>query len=120
VPGNHTDAVPVQFAGRSYYEELLAAGVRIFEFLPSMMHAKTLVVDDAWSVIGSANMDERSMELNEENIVGIADRPFAQEIADGLERDFAQSREVGLEEWRRRPVWQRGLERLAKVLIEQY
>jgi cardiolipin synthase len=120
VPGNHTDAIPVQFAGRSYYEELLAAGVRIFEFLPAMMHAKTVVVDDAWSVIGSANMDERSMELNEENIVGIADPGFARAVADGLERDFARSREVMLEEWRRRPVWQRGLERLAKVLIEQY
>jgi cardiolipin synthase len=120
VPGNHTDAIPVQFAGRSYYEELLAAGVRIFEFLPAMMHAKTVVVDDAWSVIGSANMDERSMELNEENIVGIADPAFARAVAAGLDRDFARSREVTLEEWRRRPVWQRGLERLAKVLIEQY
>jgi cardiolipin synthase A/B len=120
VPGNHTDAIPVQFAGRSYYEELLAAGVRIFEFLPAMMHAKTVMVDDAWSVIGSANLDERSMELNEENIVGIADGPFARAVAEGLERDFARSREVTLEEWRRRAVWQRGLERLAKVLIEQY
>ena len=120
VPGNHTDAIPVQFAGRSYYEELLAAGVRIFEFLPAMMHAKTVVVDDAWSVIGSANLDERSMELNEENIVGIADGPFARAVAEGLERDFARSREVTLAEWRRRPVWQRGLERLAKVLMEQY
>ena len=120
VPGNHTDAIPVQFAGRSYYEELLAAGVRIFEFLPAMMHAKTVVVDDAWSVIGSANMDERSMELNEENIVGIADPAFARAVAEGLERDFARSREVMLEEWRRRPVWQRGLEAMAKVLIEQY
>jgi cardiolipin synthase A/B len=120
VPGNHTDAVPVQLAGRSYYEELLAAGVRIYEYQPSMMHAKTVVVDDAWSVIGSANMDERSMELNEENIVGIADAPFAQALAAGLERDFTRSREVTLEEWRRRPVWKRGLEALAKVLIEQY
>jgi cardiolipin synthase len=120
VPGNHTDAIPVQFAGRSYYEELLAAGVRIFEFLPAMMHAKTVVVDDAWSVIGSANMDERSMELNEENIVGIADPAFARAVAEGLERDFARSWEVMLEEWRRRPVWQRGLEAMAKVLIEQY
>jgi cardiolipin synthase A/B len=85
-----------------------------------MMHAKTVVVDDAWSVIGSANMDERSMELNEENIVGIADGPFARAVAEGLERDFARSHEVTLEEWRRRPVWKRGLEALAKVLIEQY
>lgn len=120
VPGNHTDAVPVQLAGRSYYEELLAAGVRIFEYQPAMMHAKTVLVDDAWSIVGSANMDERSMELNEENVVGIADEGFAQAIAQGLETDFARSREVNLDEWRRRPIWQRGLEKLAKVLIEQY
>ena len=120
MPGNHTDAVPVQLAGRSYYEELLAAGVRIFEYQPAMMHAKTVVVDDAWSVVGSANMDERSMEINEENIVGIADGPFAQAVAGGLEADFTRTRELSLEEWRRRSVWQRGMERCAKVLIEQY
>jgi cardiolipin synthase len=120
VPGNHTDAVPVQLAGRSYYEELLQAGVRIFEFLPSMMHAKTIVVDDAWSVVGSANMDERSMELNEENVVGIVDEGLARAIAEGLTQDFTRSREVHLDQWRQRPLWQRGMERLAKVLIEQY
>jgi cardiolipin synthase len=120
VPGNHTDAVPVQLAGRSYYEELLSAGVRIFEFQPSMMHAKTIVVDDCWSVVGSANMDERSMELNAENVVGIADEGLARAIAEGLERDFTRSREVRLDQWRRRPIWQRGFEHLAKVLIEQY
>jgi cardiolipin synthase A/B len=120
VPGNHTDAVPVQLAGRSYYGELLQAGARIFEFLPSMMHAKTLVVDESWSVIGSANMDERSMELNEENIVGIADEGFARAVAEGLEADFGRSREVTLEQWRRRPIWQRAFEALAKTMIEQY
>jgi cardiolipin synthase len=120
VPGNHTDAVPVQLAGRSYYEELLAAGVRIFEFQPSMMHAKTVLADDAWSIVGSANMDERSMELNEENVVGIADRDFARAMAEGVEGDVARSKEVDLEQWRRRPVWQRALERIAKGLIEQY
>ncbi len=120
VPGNHTDAVPVQLAGRSYYEELLAAGVRIFEYLPSMMHAKTVVVDDCWSIVGSANLDERSMELNEENVVGVADAGFARAISEGIEQDITRSREVRLDEWRRRPVWQRGLEGLAKALIEQY
>jgi cardiolipin synthase len=120
VPGDHTDAIPVQLAGRSYYEELLSAGVRVFEFQPSMMHAKTAVVDDAWTIVGSANMDERSMELNEENVVGIADRDFARAIADGVEGDVARSKEVDLEQWRRRPVWQRALERIAKGLIEQY
>jgi cardiolipin synthase A/B len=120
VPGNHTDAVPVQLAGRTMYGELIEAGVRIWEFRPSMMHAKTVAVDARWSVIGSANLDERSMELNEENVVGIADPGFAAAIMAGMEADFALSREVTLEEWRRRPVWQRVLERLAMVLIEQY
>jgi cardiolipin synthase len=104
VPGNHTDAVPVQYAGRGYYEELLVAGVRIFEFQPSMMHAKTVVVDDGWSLVGSANMDERSMEINEENLLGIAEAGFARAIVEGVEQDLAQSREIRLDAWRRRPT----------------
>jgi cardiolipin synthase len=120
VPGNHTDAVPVQAAGRSYYQELLEAGVRIFEFNPSMMHAKTVVIDGAWSIVGSANMDERSMELNEENILGIADRKLAQAIEEGMTADYARSREIRLEEWQKRSLTRRAFERLAKALLEQY
>jgi cardiolipin synthase len=120
VPGNQTDAVPVQAAGRSYYEELLSAGVRIFEYQPAMMHAKTTVVDGAWSIVGSANLDERSMELNEENVLAVADKDFAQSIERGVTADFARSREILLEEWRKRSILQRGLERICKILIEQY
>jgi cardiolipin synthase A/B len=120
VPGNQTDAVPVQAAGRSYYEELLAAGVRIFEYEPSMMHAKTVTIDGAWSIVGSANMDERSMELNEENVLGIADQDFARSIEEGVIADFARSSEIKLDEWRKRSLLRRGLERVAKALIEQY
>lgn len=120
VPGNHTDAVPVQWAGRSYYEQLLKAGVRIFEYEAAMMHAKTTVVDGMWAIVGSANLDERSMELNEENVLGISDRDFARAIEEGLTADFEKSREIKLEEWRKRPIIQRCLEGFAKVLIEQY
>jgi cardiolipin synthase A/B len=120
VPGNHTDAIPVQYAGRGFYEELLAAGVRIFEYQAAMMHAKSVVVDDAWSLVGSANMDERSMEINEENLLGVADEGFAMSIAGGIERDLERSKEINLDEWRRRPLYQRALEKAAKVLIEQY
>ena len=120
VPGNHTDAIPVQAAGRSYYEELLSAGVRIFEFQPAMMHAKTAVVDSAWSIVGSANLDERSMELNEENVLGIADADLALAIERGVADDFTRSREILLEEWRKRPVYRRAIEWAGKVLIEQY
>lgn len=120
VPGNYTDALPVQWAGRSYYGELLAAGVRIFEYEAAMMHAKTTVIDGVWSVIGSANLDERSMELNEENVLGVADRAYAQSIEAGVLADFARSREIRLEEWRKRSIFRRGMERVAKALIEQY
>jgi cardiolipin synthase len=120
VPGNHTDAVPVQAAGRSYYEELLAAGVRVFEYQPAMMHAKTVVIDGMWSIVGSANMDERSMELNEENVLGISDQDFAESIERGSLEDYDRSREILLEEWRKRSLFRRGFERLAKTLIEQY
>ena len=89
VPGNHTDAIPVQYAGRGFYEELLQAGVRIFEYQPSMMHAKTVVVDDGWTLVGSANMDERSMEINEENLLGVAESSFARSVAEGFERDLS-------------------------------
>jgi cardiolipin synthase A/B len=120
VPGNHTDAVPVQYTGRGFYEELLEAGVRIFEYQASMMHAKTVVVDDGWTLVGSANMDERSMEINEENLLGIAEADFARTAVEGLERDFARSREIELGTWRRRPLYQRALEKVARILIEQY
>ena len=120
VPGNNTDALPVQAAGRSYYEELLSAGVRIFEFQPAMMHAKTAVVDSAWSIVGSANLDERSMELNEENVLGVADRDFALAIERGVTEDFARSKEILLEEWRKRSIFRRGMEWCCKILIEQY
>lgn len=120
VPGNHTDAIPVQWAGHSYYEELLKAGVRIFEYQPAMMHAKTVVVDDRWSIVGSANMDERSLELNEENVLGIADTALAEAIAQGMHADIERSREIKLDEWQRRGIFRRALEILAKALVEQY
>lgn len=120
VPGNYTDAVPVQAAGRSYYEELLVGGVRIFEYQPAMMHAKTVVVDGTWSLVGSANLDERSMELNEENVLGVADTGFARAIEEGVLADLERSREIHLDEWRKRSLRRRFFERVAKALIEQY
>jgi cardiolipin synthase A/B len=78
------------------------------------------VVDDAWTLVGSANMDERSMEINEENLLGIGESEFARSAAEGMDKDFGRSREIELEAWRRRPLLQRVLEQAAKVLIEQY
>jgi cardiolipin synthase len=120
VPGENTDAKPVRLAGRAFYGELLEAGVRIFEYRPTMMHAKTVVVDGIWSIVGSSNMDERSTELNEENNLAIADPEFAADVESGLLRDIEQAREIDREEWRRRSRLQRFQERVAKLLLEQY
>jgi len=84
------------------------------------MHAKTVVVDGIWSVVGSANMDERSMELNEENVLAVRDTGLARDIEQGIRADLARSKEIELAEWRRRPLQARVLERLARALIEQY
>ncbi|HEU4457084.1 MAG TPA: phospholipase D-like domain-containing protein, partial [Longimicrobium sp.] len=65
LPNSHTDAKVVRWAGHAYYRELLEAGVRIYEYQTTMIHSKTVVVDGTWSIVGSANMDIRSKELNQ-------------------------------------------------------
>ncbi len=120
VPGGTTDARPVRLAGHTHYDELLSAGVRIYEYQPTMMHAKVVVVDGIVSVVGSANLDERSMELNEENLLVIRDAGLAGEIEAGLVEDFGKSKEINLKQWRARPFSARVKERLSRALIEQY
>ena len=120
VPGAATDAKPVRQAGRSHYEELMEAGVRIFEYQPGMMHAKCVVVDGIWTLVGSANMDRRSVKLNEENIVGISDPQFAAEVETGMLADLEHSKEIKLKTFRERGVAARLLERVSRLLVEQY
>jgi cardiolipin synthase len=84
-----------------------------------MMHAKQMVVDGAWSVVGSANMDVRSKELNLENVLGILDRGFGQQLESTFLRDLEHAREIKLDEWRRRGIGHRVLERVAVLFAEQ-
>jgi cardiolipin synthase A/B len=120
LPNEHTDARPIRRASHSYYSELLNAGVRIFEYQPTMMHTKAVVVDSRWSVIGSANMDIRSKELNEENVLGILEPAFARQLEESFEADFRQSREIDRVAWRRRGIGARILERISVLFAEQY
>lgn len=120
VPGDHTDAPPIRRTGQHYYDHLLACGVRIYEYHPTMMHVKLCVADGVWSVIGSANMDIRSKELNNENVIGIQDAALATDIERTFLADLERAREIKLDEWRRRPLAARILERLFAVFAEQY
>jgi cardiolipin synthase A/B len=120
LPDEHTDAKPIRLTSHRYFEELLAAGVKIYEYQPTMMHTKGVVVDGAWSVVGSANMDVRSKELNEENVLGILDEGFAREMEATYFEDLKKAQEIRLEEWRRRGSWQKVKERVAVLFAEQY
>jgi cardiolipin synthase len=120
VPGENTDAKPVRLAGHGYYEELLEAGVRIFEYQPTMMHAKTVAIDGVWSIVGSSNMDARSTEINEENNLAVADAGLAHAIERGILADMEKSREILLDEFRKRSLFARLKERACSLLLEQY
>ncbi len=88
VPGHNIDKPPVWIAGRASYDDLLAAGVEIFEYQPTMLHAKTMTVDGVWSAVGSANFDNRSFQLNDEATLCVTSRPFADELNAQFERDL--------------------------------
>ena len=119
VPGKHTDSPFVRRAGCSLYTALLEAGVRLYEFDPTLLHQKIVVVDEIWSHVGSTNFDARSLALNEEIGVGILDAGIAAQLKAAFNEDLRRSRELELERWRRRPVFARAYERFAYLLHEQ-
>ena len=104
VEGDLTDAKPVKYASRFYYERLLQLGIEIYEYQPTMMHAKTMVADGTWSVFGSANFDNRSLELNDEMNMAVSDPGLAARLRDDFERDLTRARRLDLEEWRHRSL----------------
>ena len=103
VEGDITDAKPVKFASRAAYERLLEQGVLLHEYQPSMMHAKVMVVDGLLSIFGSANFDNRSLELNDELNIAAFDPTLAARLTADFERDIARSKALKLDEWRSRP-----------------
>jgi cardiolipin synthase len=120
LPDEHTDAKLIRLTSHHYFEDLLAAGVKIYEYQPTMLHSKCIVVDGQWSVVGSANMDVRSIELNVENVLGILDEGFGATMEATFQEDLKRSREFRLEEWRRRGSWDKVKEWVASRLAEQY
>ncbi len=108
--GDVTDAKPVKDASREEYQKLLDAGFEIYEYQPSMMHVKAMIVDGVWNVFGSANFDNRSFELNDELTVAAQSRDLAAALTRDFEADMAKSKKLDAEEWRKRPLWQKARE----------
>jgi cardiolipin synthase len=115
-----TDVKTTWYAGRALYERLLKDGVRIYEYQPTMMHAKTLVVDGLFSAIGSMNFDNRSMTFNNESQVLALDSVLGQKMDSIFFDDLKYSEEMKLETFRKRPwpgkVLEWGAQRLRRLL----
>jgi cardiolipin synthase len=110
-----SDSRLVTWCVRSYYDDLLAAGVKVYEYGPRMLHSKTLLVDDSMAIIGSANFDNRSFRLNFESSLLLEDAGIAAELAQLIERELASAPRVRAD--RPRPLLTTRLpEALARLL----
>jgi cardiolipin synthase len=110
VPGPQSDQPLVRQASHAHYGEMLDGGVEIHEYEPTMMHNKTLVVDNVFSTIGSVNFDARSMSINDEVTLSLYDREFAGAMESMFQRDLARSRLVTHEKWKHRGLAKRSAE----------
>jgi cardiolipin synthase len=106
----------VLYAGRSFYAELLAAGVQLYELKLAVLHAKTAVIDGAWSTVGSANLDMRSFLHNTEVNVFVLDTEFGQAMENAFQEDLRDSMPLTAEAWEQRPLSERLKEWAARRL----
>ena len=105
----------VNAASRSYYGELLFAGVEIYLYNKGFVHAKTLVADGKLSVIGTANMDMRSFELNFEVNVLVYDETISKKLRTIFFKDLEDAKKIDAKKWNKRPVYKQLPEKLARL-----
>jgi cardiolipin synthase len=103
------------YAGRSHYEDLLEAGVRLYERRARMLHSKTAVIDGVWSTVGSTNLDQLSFQNNNEINAIILDTDFAERMDRLFNQDIAASDEITRDAWSRRPLWDRVKELFSRL-----
>ncbi len=118
--GGQTDINVVRLAGRAWYDNLLSAGVRVYEWQPTTLHAKTFVADGAWSTIGSMNFDNRSLALNDEATLMVLDRTVGSEMERIFLEDLQDAEEMTIAAFRQRSWLQRlaewGANRILRLL----
>ncbi|HSB92289.1 MAG TPA: phospholipase D-like domain-containing protein, partial [Flavitalea sp.] len=115
VPGI-SDSKIVNSAAHSYYDDLLSAGVEIYLYQKGFIHAKTMVADRMVSVVGTANMDFRSFELNFEVNAIVYDKELAGEMVTAFENDLKDSTKINRKEWQNRPVSTMLIEKTARLM----
>jgi cardiolipin synthase A/B len=114
VPGSHIDKRFVRTAGRAAYDQLIAAGIELYEYCPTMLHAKTLAVDEIWSSVGSVNFDNRSFQLHDEVTLCVQSERFASQLHDVFEKDLEASERIEPDKWEERSITQRTRENVTK------
>jgi cardiolipin synthase A/B len=119
VPGRKSDHLLTRSTSRGGYGPLLEAGAEVYEYQPSMIHAKVLCIDGLWAVVGSTNFDNRSFGINDEVNLAVCDPSFAQQLERDMTADLEQSRRVSLKEWQTRPVTERAPELIGWILERQ-
>ncbi len=116
LPGPHADKRVCQLASESIYSTLVEGGVRIWAFQPSMLHAKVMTIDGIASVIGSANMNRRSMALDEEVVLSVLDPAVARRLEDDFDRELDRCVRIEPRRWQDRPLHQKVQEKATTVL----
>jgi cardiolipin synthase A/B len=119
IPGPVTDSSVVRHAGHRQFEDLLRAGVEIWEYQPTLSHQKVMIVDGLWSHVGSTNFDDRSLDINDEASVGLIDPGVAARLEAAFVRDLRHCLRVDPETWSRRPLWHKLMDRVSYMLNEQ-
>jgi len=118
--GDKTDVKTTWYAGRTYYEKLLEGGVKIYEYQPTMIHSKSMVVDGIWFYVGSMNFDNRSLSFNNESLLVALDRRLGAQMDSIFMDDIKSSKEIKLDEFRKRPlsgkILEWGAQKLRRVL----
>lgn len=118
VPGPHAGPV-TRDASQAIWGEMLRAGGHIYRFQPSLFHAKMMVVDRFLTIVGSANFDNRSFQLNDEANLNIYDHEFGKHMSRVVDGDIARSREVSLAEWKQRPWTRKFMDWLSSLADSQ-
>ncbi|MEV7170412.1 phospholipase D-like domain-containing protein [Streptomyces sp. NPDC093224] len=116
LPGPHTDKRVCQLAGQHHYEALTAAGVRIHQYQPTMMHAKILTMDGVVSLIGSSNFNRRSLDHDEEVMLAVMDPAVTRTLDEHYDEDLRASARIAPQRWRRRSLLQRARELAVRPL----
>lgn len=119
LPGAKSDHLLTRSTSRGAYGPLLKSGAEVYEYQPAMIHAKVLVIDELWTIVGSTNFDNRSFGLNDEVNLAVRDASLAQRMEADFAHDLLESRRVTLDEWQHRPIAERAPEVLGWIFERQ-